>query len=207
MQDSSSLNLISAYSDSDASSDAGASPSRPSTQNVAAQSAADVKVAVDHTSLASQELQVSRGVASSQPATLFLPPPQMKVRRAVQHSLTTGRTFNEQLRSHTDFRNPAIVTQLAARFGVSLLDSNLPPSVWSPRGLDPEGVCVPPPPPPLLPKVVSHHAINHTFPASFSLLAIRRAAEKRAASRRAAPHRLADFVGCSAPPAKTSKWD
>jgi hypothetical protein len=63
----------------------------------------------------------------------------MKVRRAVQHSRTTGRTFNEQLRSHTDFRNPAIVTQLAARFGVSQLDSNLPPSVWSPRGLDPEG--------------------------------------------------------------------
>ena len=70
---------------------------------------------------------------------MFLPPPQMKVRRAVQHSLATGRTFNEQLRSHTDFRNPAIVTQLAQRFGVVLLHSNLPPSVWRPQGLDPEG--------------------------------------------------------------------
>ena len=70
MQHSSSLNLISAYSDSDAS-DADASPPRPSTQKVAGQPAADIKVAVDHASLASQELQVSRDVASFQPATRF----------------------------------------------------------------------------------------------------------------------------------------
>jgi hypothetical protein len=60
----------------------------------------------------------------------------------MQHSLSTGRTFNEQLRSHTEFRNPSIITQLAARFNVSPHDSNLAPSTWSPRKLDPEGTCV-----------------------------------------------------------------
>ncbi len=142
MQDSSSLNLISAYSDSDASD---CEPSTPHTslQTSTAQPAVLSKVFTEQALSASQELQVSLDIASTYTPPIHLcTSPQIKVRRAVQHSLSTGRTFNEQLRSHTDFRNPAIVTQLAARFAVALLDSNLSPSVWSPRGLDPEGTCV-----------------------------------------------------------------
>ena len=64
---------------------------------------------------------------------------QVKVQRAVHHSLSTGKKFNDQLRSHTEFRNPAIATQLAARFNVVPHDSNLNKSKWNPRALDEEG--------------------------------------------------------------------
>ncbi len=158
MQDSSSLNLISAYSDSDAS-DREPSPPHPPLQTSTVQPDVLSKVFTEQALLASQELQVSLDITSTHtPPTYFCTSPQIKVRRAVQHSLSTGRTFNEQLRSHTDFRNPAIVTQLAARFAVALLDSNLSPSVWSPRGLDPEGTCVMPASSPNAPLPLLHFA-------------------------------------------------
>jgi hypothetical protein len=47
--------------------------------------------------------------------------------------------FNDQLRSHTEFRNPAIATQLAARFHVVPHGSNFSTAVWNPHMLDEEG--------------------------------------------------------------------
>ncbi len=152
MQDSTSLNLISAYSDSDSSDDGGASA--PQSAGGGASAAQDAQ---RRAASAAQELQVaplcfapvlcrahppptsSRCIRTSSSPLISHPSYQVKVQRAIHHSLSTGRKFNDQLRSHTEFRNPAIATQLAARFNVVPHDSNLNKSAWNPRALDEEG--------------------------------------------------------------------